>query len=328
MHRFLCLAGVVLAIPFHAVALVDANSAANTNAPPDGAPWINVGTISGASGIYLGDAWVLTANHVGPGSINLNGTTYPYSGTFQQLTNANGSGADMLVFRLASKPNLPSLPLVATTPAASTPVDMIGYGYIAGSSETTIGVYTGFYWAPHGRKGWGNNRVAAGGLQDVNAGGGTVTAFVTDFTAPGPMQASHEAQAAPGDSGGGVFVNQSGTWHLAGMMFGIDNLPLQPANTSVYGDLTYSANIATYGNQILSLIGRAAPLRLTISPVGADVMVCWPDTAAGYTLESTANLTPAPAWTTVAQNLSSTNGQGCIRLPATGGPRFFRLISP
>ena len=52
----------------------------NTTAPGSGAPWNHVGTIGGASGVYLGafgdGYWVLTAAHVGLGNITLNRVTY------------------------------------------------------------------------------------------------------------------------------------------------------------------------------------------------------------------------------------------------------------
>src|SRR5437773_2137455 len=52
----------------------------NTTAPGNGAPWDHVGTIGGATGVYLGSfgggSWVITANHVGVGDFTLGGTTY------------------------------------------------------------------------------------------------------------------------------------------------------------------------------------------------------------------------------------------------------------
>src|SRR5262245_47014048 len=49
--------------------------------------WINVGfRTNGLTGVYLGGKFVLTANHVGPGDIVLDGQTYVYvPGTAVQL---------------------------------------------------------------------------------------------------------------------------------------------------------------------------------------------------------------------------------------------------
>src|SRR5690349_5697924 len=134
-----------LALKTHAV--VDASSPANTNAPPDGSPWGNVGALNGASGTYLGAGWVLTAAHVGTGNIALNGTTFVYDGTSQRLTNSDGTSTDMVLFHLTTLPPLPRLLLTSNTPAVLSQVDMIGCGRIAGSTETLISNYTGFYWS-------------------------------------------------------------------------------------------------------------------------------------------------------------------------------------
>src|SRR5690242_10245099 len=89
------LSGFLFAPPTHAI--VDASSQSNTSAPPDGAPWANVGQINWPSGIYLGAGWVLTAGHVGAGNINLSGTVYPWDGTLHWLTNSDGTFADGIV---------------------------------------------------------------------------------------------------------------------------------------------------------------------------------------------------------------------------------------
>src|SRR5690348_5976400 len=93
--RFSALVLIAVAIgtaSFKSLAVVDANSAANTSAPPDGAPWDNVAGVNGASGVYLGGAWVLTASHVGYGSFAVGGSTFTPDGTTLRLTNSDGSG--------------------------------------------------------------------------------------------------------------------------------------------------------------------------------------------------------------------------------------------
>src|SRR6266545_4418479 len=58
--------------------------------------WRNVGTIGGLSGVYLGGKFVLTASHVGAGSIALDGVTYVYvPGTAVQLDNGDATYADL-----------------------------------------------------------------------------------------------------------------------------------------------------------------------------------------------------------------------------------------
>lgn len=307
---------------FSASAVVDANSRANTNAPPDGSPWTSMGHVNGASGTYLGAGWVLTAAHVGPGNTDLNGSLFPWDGTSLRLTNADGSVTDMVLFHLSTLPPLPRMPLASSSPGTSSQVDMIGFGYIAGSAQTNIGPYTGFYWSADQFKSWGNNRVNPGGTTTLNAGFGNVTVFATTFSSP-PSQTSDEAQAAPGDSGGGVFQTSGSTWQLVGMIDAISPLPNQPSGTSVYNNATSSADIATYRAQIVSVVAATVPA-LSISRSGTNVIVSWPDTGTTYSLLVNHNLAMTN-WTLLSPSLTLTNGQFYARLPATNSPSFFRL---
>jgi len=319
----------ILAYPFGASAVVDANSKANTSQPPDGSPWDNVGILtSGASGIYVGNGWVLTADHVGVGNLHVIGADFPADGTWYRLTNSDGTATDMVLFHLATSPALPAVTLVTNTPAALTSVDMIGCGRNAGTAQTNVGTYTGFYWSTTEFKSWGNNKVDVGGVTVINAWYGNLSVFTTDFTTRGTTGAmSDECQAASGDSGGAVFALINSKWQLVGMIDAINVLPSQPSNSSVYGNMTYAADIATYRNQLLSLMALTNSPKLSISVSGSNVTVCWPGSAAGFNLESTSALKPA-TWTMVSQNLLYTNGQGCAVFPANGGAKFFRLHKP
>ncbi len=304
-----------------ASAIVDANSRANTNAPTDGSPWTSVGRVNCCSGVYLGAGWVLTTWHVGAGNANFGGTLFPWDGSSLRLTNSDGSNTDMVMFRLRTLPPLPRMSLATTTPAASSQVDLIGYGHIAGSVETNIGPYTGFYWSPTQLKSWGNNKVEPGGTKIIDAGVGNITVFSTSFSSS--RQTSNEAQAAAGDSGGGVFHKNGSTWQLVGVLNAIGTLANQPSGTAVYNNLTYSADIATYRAQIVARIAATLPA-VSIKRSGANVMVCWPDTGVTYSLWRNHNLSTTN-WVALAPALALTNGQFCALLPATNKTAFFRL---
>ena len=106
----------------------------NTSAPADDPGWANVGIRGAGTGVYLGDGWVLTANHVGGGSIVLGGVTYGMeAGTGTRLTNGGAPGRDPLtdlyLFRLAATPaGLGSVSIAAATPATGAALTMIGAG--------------------------------------------------------------------------------------------------------------------------------------------------------------------------------------------------------
>src|SRR5581483_7011947 len=333
-HLSLWAIGLVLSClaPFGASAVVDANSFSNTNAPPDGSPWANVGQIGGgASGVYIGGGWVLTASHVGVGTIVLAGSPFPPDGKSLRLTNNDGTTTDLILFHLNSNPPLPSLPLVTNTPTAFTPVDLVGFGLLAGSGQTNVGVYTGFYWSGSGAKSWGNNKVDLGGTTTVNIGYGNLTAFSTDFTAPGTVgltaQTSDEAQVAPGDSGGGAFVKAGVSWQLAGVLDAQGTQVNQPGGTSVYGDKTYVADVATYRLQIQSVLAAGRLPGLSVNHTGNEAVVSWVDTGLNYTLQASTSL-PATNWATVSQTQVRSNGQIYVAVPDSSSLRWFRLHSP
>lgn len=73
-----------------AVVINSATGTGNTNAPVDDPGWNYLGYLNGASGIYLGSGWVLTAAHVGTGNFRLGGISYsPLSNSTVQITNAS-----------------------------------------------------------------------------------------------------------------------------------------------------------------------------------------------------------------------------------------------
>ncbi len=247
-----------------ALAVVDSSSTTNTSDPGDGSPWGNVGTVNGSTGEYLGNGWVLTAFHVGAGSITFDIGTFAADGQSVRLKNADNSNADLLLFHLTLTPSLPSLVLSSATPVAGSAVDMMGFGRIRGSSEKTynwtdsfsvLHTGNGFDWSASGQKSFGTNTIAAGGVVTVNDGFGINESFVTDFTqsTPGPATA-HEAQAALNDSGGAIFFKNGSTWELSGIMYAINDTISssngQPDSIAVYDNVTYSADIASYRSQI------------------------------------------------------------------------------
>ena len=108
-------------------------------------------------------------------------------------------------------------------------------------------------------KSFGTNIIDTGAVATVNDGFGSTQAFSTNFSqsTPGPSnpQTADEGQGTTGDSGGAIFYkNSSNAWELAGMMFDIDTYAGQPANASLYGNTTYSADVATYHDQITAVV--------------------------------------------------------------------------
>ena len=114
--------GLCLASAARAVIIDSGDGTGNTGAPADDPGWSHVGRRGGLTAIYMGNGWVLTANHVGEGDVVLEGVTYPaVTGSKIRI-----GGADLAVFQIDPSPGLPILPISAATNLVGAEVTMIG----------------------------------------------------------------------------------------------------------------------------------------------------------------------------------------------------------
>jgi hypothetical protein len=189
---------------------------------------------------------VLTANHVGVGDAEFQGVTYPHvPGSGVQLQNPDSSFADLKVFRIDPSPSLGLLKIRTSTPSNNTSVTYIARGVTRGAATNWMG-NAGFVWSTNTGPRWATNKVSGTG-NTFNT-----LAFSTVFTqAPGGE--THEAQGANGDSGGATFIKSGGFWRLAGVVFAIGSYEGQPGSTSLYGNLTWSADLSQYREQLIEL---------------------------------------------------------------------------
>ena len=119
--RSALLVALTAALPAGAIVVDSADPARNERAPKDDPGWANVGYRAGTSAIYLGSGWVLTARHSGFGPVEFDSKPYeavPSSLVGLHAPNDAKRKADLIVFRLDPEPELPSLELTDTSPAA------------------------------------------------------------------------------------------------------------------------------------------------------------------------------------------------------------------
>lgn len=270
----------VMALAGTAHAVVVLSGASNTSAPAGQPYFDNMGAVGGATGIYLGNRWVLSAAHVAPSlpaSATFGGMAYAtQAGTFHRIGNPGGSGlsalTDIVLFRLASDPGLPSLSIAASAPTVGADVMMIGrgrtqenamtYWEVTENPETNDDVWTertppdplinasGFKTTEPRTMRWGENEVAAVSLTE-NYGFGDVRSFTTAFDDGAKI---HEAQGIAGDSGGAVLYHNGSAWLLSGMMVAVSTFEKQPSYTAVLGNETLMADLSYYRSGILQII--------------------------------------------------------------------------
>ncbi len=216
--------------------------------------WDNVGQITTrGTGVYLGDSWVLTANHVGDEPITLQGQDYlAIPGTRQRI-----GLADLMVFRIENPPPLPSIPMRSDALSNGLEVRMVGTGL--GQEPATLWnvnrftwVWTettnpgqaearGYHWSNVRTKRWGTNEIF-----DFDGNSQVTTEnFLTRFDAG---DTPYECIPADKDSGSGVFIQNGGQWELAGIVISLFPFYGQPSATSVetleIGPTDYGGNEA------------------------------------------------------------------------------------
>jgi len=284
---------VFLATPRIAPAVIidTVTGTGNTTAPADDPGWANVGRLGIGTGVYLGNDWVLTANHVGGGSIVLNGGTYAMlAGSGTRLTNGGEPGkstlTDLYMFRLATTPvGLAGVPIAVAATGSAAAVTMIGAGWDRGAfTQWSVNTNTGtnpWVWTEVSSGGnfagyktlesrtmrWGTNSVSGTGIW-INAGSGDARTMITYFDDFFPS--STEAQAASGDSGGAVFHKNGSTWELSGLMLAVGGYSGQPAPgaNAVFGNVTYAADLSFYRPQIMAIVPEPQAIVLIVTAAG------------------------------------------------------------
>jgi len=245
-----------------AVLLASGDGTQNTT-DPGWFGWQYVGEVNGLSATYLGEGWVITANHVGPGDLTLEGTVYPWIPGSEVRLRTNGSTlADLVVFAITPYPNLAPLEIRTSPPPVGEFLIMMGFGRDRGTDTSwdPNGIWPpppdellGWNWAGTSSKRWGTNEVASLTSGLIN---GTVS-FYTSFD---DGEVLPEAQAAGGDSGGGVFSINAGATELAGIIYAAGPTPGQPAGTALYTNLTFIARLDFYRDEIEEIRAEAVPI--------------------------------------------------------------------
>jgi hypothetical protein len=214
----------------------------NTGWGSGGDGWNYVGQVSDASGVYLGNNWVLTAAHVNnPASFTLNGNVYAATGvSYTDFTNSltGLANADLHLFQISNTSvtgtniGLSNLTLSSSVPSYNQTVVMIGYGGANGQ----------------GSESWGINTVQLNTQYPISVNGYESIDFTT------LNSGRNYASVVNGDSGGGDFIKIGSTWQLAGITEAI--ISYTQTNPLTGTNYTGSAfvQLDEYSGQISSIV--------------------------------------------------------------------------
>jgi len=233
--------------------------------------WDYAGEVNASSGTYLGDGWVINANHVGPGDLVLDGTVYPWiPGTEVRLRTNPSNLADLVVFGIWPHPNLAPLVIRTTPPPVGEFLIMIGSGVNRGSDAS---------WDPNGPLppppeplvgwNWGSGRAKRWGTNEVESlTTGLISGTVSFYTSFDDSQVLPEAQTANGDSGGAVFSLNAGSTQLAGIIYAAGPTPGQTPGTALFTNLTFVARLDFYRAEIeaITAVPTSGPVSVPLSP--------------------------------------------------------------
>jgi len=203
------------------------NPLENTSAPTGiyaDSGWAYQGQYGGFLGTMIAPQYFITAQHFGTqgstfvSTATLNGTA---DVTYTIDSAANGgqgywdiSGTDLRVLKI-NESFSSYAPIYTGSAEAGSTLVVFGRGGPRGAEVQLSSVTHG--WAHTGSDGvvrWGANTVE-NYLQPSPVG----NLLVAGFDAISGLQ---EATLSPGDSGGGMFINISGQWFLAGINYGVD----------------------------------------------------------------------------------------------------------
>lgn len=232
----------------------------NDTAPVSDPGWDRVGMVgTNGTGVYLGNGYVLTTQHVASKNILvIGGETFNRLSTDSGLILSNDNpgltaSTDLHLFRVAVPEGsilhgLDPLAISDTLYGGSNLVGtVIGTGRTQLSqTASSIGGGWGFNVGndTSRQKRWA--LLEAGQAETVESFAQDVVAFRATFT-----NTFNDAQAVQRDSGSPLFFDTGSGFELGGLVFGAGVFNNQPNNTALFNNVTFIADLAEYRDQIL-----------------------------------------------------------------------------
>ena len=244
----------------------------NNTAPTDDPGWDRIGISGVASGVYLGNGWVLTAKHTASTSFRINDKTYSaIAGSGKQLKNPeDNSLTDLYMYQINvpvtdALSNLPVVDIASSSPNIGSTGILMGIGYIQNSQTPDYDFkfgypeYDSFTISTTERaKKWAYAQVLPTPIYDKPLQLNIRHTFNTVFDLTDESQTGNATQK---DSGGAFFAkNANNDWELAGIINLIASDPSQEANTAANGNQTIYSDLTYFRDQILTTVPEPSSL--------------------------------------------------------------------
>jgi hypothetical protein len=197
------------------------DAAANTTAPGSSFPhngWDYEGTWGGNLGTPIAPHFFISAVHIGQAG----GTTFTLQNVnYTVLRGFYDPASDLVIWQV--KEIFPTFsPLYPRQDEVGQTLVDVGRGSLRGAEYFLSSTFLGWLWGSGGPQRWGENV-----FSNVFQNGPYWDLLYATFDQNGLTE---ECTLASGDSGGAAFINDNGTWKLAGINYGVDGNYSESAN--------------------------------------------------------------------------------------------------
>jgi hypothetical protein len=266
--------------------------ALNTTAPTGAfanAGWQYEGEWQGLLGTAISKNAFVTAEHIG-GSV---GDFFTFAGRRYKVTAGyDDPNSDLQIWHIRGQ--FPTwAPLNRSLTETGKTAMIFGRGTLRGGEIRQNDQLKGWYWGDaSGTTSWGMNQITASssGKADAENGGARLkgTRLFWTFDRNGLRQ---EGALSPGDSGGGVFVDNDGVWSLAGVNLATQgDFAFPNSNTVEHGAIVDFGGLNA-GNSVLEDTLEDIPSRQFATRIGTQLS--WIDSVLKGQVAPTASATPA-----------------------------------
>lgn len=264
--RFLILGGMGVLAAGRASAVIVADDPGRNTSAPTGAladsGWQYEGEFGSFAGTAIAPNYFITASHIG-GSV---GQAFTYNGrSYSTTAMFDDPGSDLRIWKVDGDLG-PYAPVVTSAVDAGQQVVINGRGTQRGEAIVSSGgQVAGWQWGEaDGAMSWGVNMVD--GTAEGGAGIGTLLRATFDG----------DSTLSSGDSGGGVFAYDGGTWKLAGVNYGVESDGIvngQTVSGALLGQSLYASSIPAHQAWIASVLGGTAPTQGVPEPASTGLIV-------------------------------------------------------